>query len=94
MDDPNKPKKYSVWLLITMFCFVMTAAAAFIPAATGQPQTPQTGSSLVLWGGLSMWLVWRHNGRTPWVGVVVGIVTGLLVFGVASFVGGFLRHAA
>lgn len=83
-----------VWLYVVSVLLVGTYAAMFLPAFAGQAVNPQTGPGSMLWTGLFFYLWWRRRARKGWHGALIGVAIGILAFGIAAFIGGYVRSAA
>ena len=82
-----------LWLYVVGVLLVGTYAAMFLPALAGQTVSPQTGPGSMLWTGLFFYLWWKRRARKGWHGALIGATLGILVFGLAAFIGGFMRSA-
>ena len=82
-----------IWLFIVGVLLVGTYASMFIPALAGKPINPMSGYGSMLWTGLFLYLFWKRQFRKGWVGALIGIVVGILVFVLAAFVRGLVTHA-
>ena len=88
--DIAKPRR--IWLYVAGVLLVGAYAAMFLPALAGQSINPQSGFGSMLWTGLFFFLWWRQRGRSGSRGALIGTVVGILIFMLAAFVGGLMRH--
>jgi hypothetical protein len=96
-DSPDivlKPKAhwlYTIGILGVVVALIGVYAAVFIPAIAGSGINPQSGYGLLFWNGLFFYLIWKRRARKGWHGLLLGFLIGILVFFVASFIGGFSK---
>jgi hypothetical protein len=48
----------------------------------------------MLWTGLFCSLLWKRRRRNGWHGALIGVLTGFVVFILASAIGGYVRASA
>lgn len=50
------------------------------------------GYSLVIWGALLCYFLWKRKGRKGWQGAIIGAIAGLVAFFLTAFVIALTNH--
>ena len=85
----EKPGSFGFFFLVV--AMVGAYSALFIPALAGVPVNPQFGTASMFWNGLFFYSLWGRRGRSGWKGAMIGVLVGIVAFGAAGFVSGFVR---
>lgn len=85
-----KPKK--IWLYIVGFLVVGAYAGIFIPIFAGKNiiNPASAGYSSMFITGLFFYILWKQRSRKGWQGALIGVLIGIIVFTLASFVEGLM----
>lgn len=80
------------WLIVLGIGMVGVYAALFVPALGGLDIEPKLGISFTLGHVLFFRLWWKQKGRKGWHGALLGLFVGFLMFFLAAFLSGIIKH--